>query len=78
MTEAEKDKAGKVLSDNGYYIENLWHIEDVFKHFKCSVAEAKEVLNRVLLSESLMEVINEAISIEATNMKLEEREEPKW
>jgi hypothetical protein len=53
----EIEQAKQVLEANGYYVENLWSVEDVQTRFKCTDDEAQKVLNQALNSESTMEQI---------------------
>lgn len=51
------EQAKQVLEDNGYYVDNLWRVEDVQTRFKCTDDEAQEVLDQALNSEVTMEQI---------------------
>lgn len=42
------ESAKQFLKENGYYVDNLWHIDDVKIHFKCTDEEAYDVLDDVL------------------------------
>lgn len=53
----EIEQAKQVLRDNGYYVDNLWSVEDVQTRFKCTDNEAQEVLDQALSSEGTMEQI---------------------
>jgi hypothetical protein len=50
-----------VLKQAGYFVDNLWHIEDVQHSFECDDDTAQEILNDVLTSDWCVERINEAI-----------------
>ena len=66
-TEEQKiriDNAKAVLKAAGYYVENLWHVEDVQAKFDCSPIEAMSVLNRALTNEATMEQIWLAIYVD--------------
>jgi len=56
------EQAKQVLKDNGYYVENLWHIEDVKVHYDCTDEEAQQILHAVLHSPYIVETINEVIT----------------
>lgn len=60
---ASVNQAKGILKDAGYYVDNLWHIDDVKGHGEFTDDGAYEVLDRVLQSEYIMEVINELIQI---------------
>ena len=51
------DKAKKVLEEAGYYVNNLWHVNDVHSRFDCSKDEAMNVLEEALTSDSTFEAI---------------------
>jgi|TARA_R110000803_G_C11921275_1_gene314357 hypothetical protein len=56
--EKKMDKAKDTLKDNGYYCDNLWHVDDVKQNYpKCSTKEALEVLDDVMTSDYIQETI---------------------
>ena len=66
-TEEQKiriDNAKAVLKAAGYFVDNLWHVEDVQAKFDCSPTEAMSVLNRALTNEATMEQIWLAIYVD--------------
>lgn len=56
MTKIEQAKV--LLHQNGYYIDNLWSVDDIQQSFYCTEHEAFEVLEDVFNSD----YINEAIA----------------
>ena len=58
------DNAKAVLKAAGYFVDNLWHVEDVQAKFDCSPIEAMLVLNRALTNEATMEQIWLAIYVD--------------
>jgi len=67
----EIEKAREVLRSNGYFVDNLWHIEDVIalcdndedtKYKKVTDEEAQRILNNALTNSATMEQIWYAIS----------------
>ena len=58
------DSAKAVLKAAGYFVDNLWHVEDVQAKFDCSPMEALSVLNRALTNEATMEQIWLAIYVD--------------
>lgn len=42
------EKAKQFLKDNGYYVDTLWHIDDVKAVFDCDDHDADEVLDLIL------------------------------
>lgn len=52
----------ELLESSGYYIQNLWHIEDVKKRLPdLSDDEALGVLDEVLTSDEIFEAIHDKI-----------------
>ena len=58
------EQAKQVLKDNGYYVDNLWHIDDVKRYGDISDDDAYEVLDMVLDNEYTIERINELVQYE--------------
>lgn len=56
------EQAKQVLHDNGYYVDNLWHIEDVKSKSKVDDVEAYHILDSALTNEWIMEQINISIT----------------
>jgi hypothetical protein len=56
-TRQDIEQALQLLKDNGYYVENLWCVEDVQSIFNCDSDTAQSVLNEALTNEHLMEEI---------------------
>lgn len=50
------EQAKETLKNAGYFVDNLWHIDDVKVRFKCTDKEAYELLGDVL--RGAMEGIN--------------------
>jgi hypothetical protein len=60
---SEVEKAKKVLRDHGYFVDNLWHIQDVQANYmKASDEDAQKILNTALTNEATMEQISLAIT----------------
>ena len=56
------NKTRKALMDTGYYVGNIWHIDDVKDKFKdVSDDDAQDVLDEVLTSHWIIEKIQEGI-----------------
>jgi len=51
------EEAKAVLKANGYFVDNLWHVEDVKSKFNCTDEEAQDVLLESLTNEATMEQI---------------------
>ena len=57
------ENAKKVLRDHGYFVDNLWHIQDVQANYmKASDEDAQKILNIALTNEATMEQISFAIT----------------
>jgi hypothetical protein len=57
------ENAKKVLRDHGYFVDNLWHIQDVqVNYMKASDEDAQKILNMALTNEATMEQISFAIT----------------
>jgi len=63
------------LMENGYFVDNLWHIDDVKNVCKCTDEQAQEVLLESLANEYTISEINESIRDTAESMGLEMIEE---
>lgn len=72
ITEAE---ARETLEKLGYFVRNLWSVEDVKAKFKCTDDEAQEVLGGALQNDATMEQIWFAIDVHGENEGLERIEE---
>lgn len=56
-----REEAKDTLRKQGYYVDNLWHVEDVKSMFECSDDAAQRVLDKVMQNESVMFAIWDAI-----------------
>jgi hypothetical protein len=56
------ENAKKVLKDAGYYVDNLWHINDVKQNYKVSDDEAYKILDVALTSDWITERTFEMIN----------------
>ena len=52
------EQAKQVLKENGYYVDNLWHIDDVKQHGDLSNEEAYDILDSTLRNDYTIETIN--------------------
>lgn len=55
------EEARKVLRDNGYFVDNLWCIDDVKLRFKCDDETAQDILYKALTNDWVVEQIHFAI-----------------
>jgi hypothetical protein len=61
------------LKSHGYFVTNLWHIDDVMDKYYCDKEEAYEVLEKVLLSDYMMVQIWENIDGVAKQLGYEKK-----
>lgn len=64
------ERAKKFLRTQGYYTDNLWHINDVFAVRECDDDQAMQVLHNAFSCELLNDEINDVISGAADNLNL--------
>ena len=60
-----------LLREQGYFVDNLWHVSDVQENFKCTDEQAQNILYWALTSPNVIEYINDMINRVATNEQLE-------
>jgi len=62
------EKAKEVLRREGYFVDNLWHIDDIQYRYNCDDdSQAQEILNAALTNEATMNQIWFAIDMVAQN-----------
>lgn len=59
------ESAKKFLKDNGYFVDNLWCVDDVKDKYVCTDEKAHEVLNSALTNSATMDQIWFAIDMDA-------------
>ena len=64
------NRAKNVLRDAGFFVDNLWHINDVFNVRECDDDQAMEALENAFACEFLNESIHDAISSAADFLDL--------
>lgn len=55
-------KAIKLLRDNGYYVDSLYHIDDVQSHYDCENEIAQEILGMAIDNDGTANQIWESIT----------------
>lgn len=55
------EEARKTLRDAGFYVDNLWHIDDVKQTYNCSDKEAMGILDAAIDNEGTTDQIWYAI-----------------
>lgn len=68
-------QAKAILREAGYFVDNLWTLDDVQSRYECDDKTAQEILDYVLTNERLVEDIFELIHLEAEEMELKDKEE---
>jgi len=48
------NQAKEVLKANGYFVDNLWHVNDVKSKFNCTDDDAQYILGQALTNEATM------------------------
>lgn len=67
-TSREIANAKEVLRKAGYFVDNLWHIDDVKLRYNCEDDnQAQDILNSALTNDATMEQIWFAIDYVAQN-----------
>lgn len=66
------EQAKQVLTDAGFYVENLWSIQDVQAIFKCDDETAQNILDKSLTNEATMQQIHFSIREFGTMNNLDE------
>jgi len=72
LTEIEQAKA--ILKQHGYFVGNLWTIQDVTDRYECTDEQAYDILDTALTNEATMEQIFYAISDACDNEGIELKE----
>lgn len=67
MTLAE---AKQFLRNEGYFVDNLWHVSDVQNNFECDDETAQNILYWALTSPTTIEYVNDSIDMVARNEQL--------
>ena len=68
----EINKARQTLKDAGFFVDNLWCIDDVKSKFNCTDDEAYDVLDDALTNDMTYEQIWSAIDIVGQSKSLTE------
>lgn len=58
-------KAKELLRNQGYYVSNLWHVDDVMTRYSVDEETAQSILDDALTNEATFEQIWLAIDIAA-------------
>lgn len=61
--QTEIEQARAILKQHGYFVDNLWHIEDVKGTYRATDAEAYSILEKSLTNPSTIEGVFDSIEI---------------
>ena len=67
------EQAKQILKNNGYFVGNLWNIEDVQKKYICDDETAQNILNKSLTTEYIIEDIFIQIDFNCEDLKLKKQ-----
>lgn len=56
------EDAKRILEKNGYFVANLWHINDVKADWNCDDDTAQDILYKSLTNDSVMEAVWDSIN----------------
>jgi hypothetical protein len=75
--QAEIEQAKAILKQHGYFVDDLWRVNDVTDRYECTEEQAQEVLDNALTDEATIEQIWLAIDLECDwlDIKLKEDNE---
>lgn len=62
MQELTIEDAKRILEKNGYFVANLWHVEDITINYECDEDMAQDILYKALTNEHVMEAIWDSIN----------------
>lgn len=68
---SKEEQARQTLKEAGFFVDNLWSIDDVMNNYECTEEEAQEVLEKTLTNGWVMEQIYLTIDTVAENLGLE-------
>ena len=67
--------ARQTLKSRGYFMENLWHVDDVMEGHHCSEEQAQQVLEMALTNAATMEQIWLAIEDACDTLEIKSKED---
>ena len=65
MNQNKTEEAKDFLREEGFYVDNLWHLDDVQHLYTCDRDTAAKILHRAMTNEAPMEQIWFAIKMAA-------------
>jgi hypothetical protein len=73
MNKIEQSKA--ILRDAGYFVDNLWRVDDVTWNYECTDEQAHEILFEALTHPYITENVFSIINYKAEELELKEKED---
>lgn len=73
MTKIEQAK--ETLREAGYFVDNLWRIDDVTWNYECTDEQAHEILFAALTHPYIVENVFSIINDKAEELELKEKED---
>ena len=70
-----KVNARAILEEQGCFVDNLWHVDDVMCKIKCDEDEAQEILHSVLTNDWIVEQMQISIDDVADELELPRKED---
>ena len=72
--ELSVEDAKRILEKNGYFVANLWHVDDVTAWaYECDDDTAQEILYKALTNDYVMDTIWQAIDVSAEQLNVERK-----
>ena len=75
MKELDAEDLRNELADRGFQTANLWHIDDVLQNYKCSQADAMDIIERALDHKGVREYIFDTIDELCWNDGIKQKEQ---
>lgn len=67
------EDAKEILERHGYFVANLWHIDDVTINYECDEDIAQDILYKSLTNDHVMESVWDSINYFAEDLALERK-----
>lgn len=67
------EDAKKILERHGYFVFNLWHVEDVMINYECDEDTAKDILYKSMTNDLTFWTIHDSIVSFAEELNLERK-----
>jgi len=67
------EDARKILQKNGYFVANLWHVDDITINYKCDDDTAQDILYHSLTNDHVSQAVWDSIDYFAEELNLERK-----